>query len=340
MLEDDKSEMRKKLENNQIIEIKTNKVEIFEDILSAYFCSIKVADTNSEKWSTNFKLWQLSQLCLLQVKLQEGIIATAQPLENDFLLEVPAQGKLELGYKNNLSSFTYSLNHLMTNNEPLLYKYGKNAEHIGLRISQELLQTYALKLTNYQSDCQAKIKSNVLYATQESLGLKNYLLFIAHQLSTGRGAVFQSPLIAAEIQNTILSMLILLSNTNQKNLFLENQQKETCLPSYVKVATDYIDAHLREPISLADLASAAEVHASTLIDGFRKYYNISPLAYLRWKRLEAVRRALLDAEPKITSVTDIATRWGFFHLGRFAQYYQKHFGELPSETLKKNRLSL
>ena len=326
--------MSKKLDDNQIIDIKTNKVETFEDILSSYFCSIKVSDTTSEKWSTNFKVWNLSQLFLLKVKLEEGIIATAQPLENDFLLEVPSQGKLELGYKNNFMPFIYNSNHLMTNNEPVLYKYGKNAEHIGLRISQDILQTYALKFTNYQLDCPEKIKSNVLYTTQESLGIKNYLQFIAHQLSTPRRAVFQSPLIAAEIQNTILSMLISLSNNN--NFFLENQQNETCLPSYVKVATDYIDAHLSKPISLADLASITEVHASTLINGFRKHYNISPLAYLKCKRLEAARRDLLDADPKITSVTDIATTWGFFHLSRFAQYYQNHFGELPSETLKKN----
>ena len=337
MNKDDKSKMSKKLDNNQIIDIKTTNVEKFEDILSSYFCSIKVSDTTSEKWSTNFKIWKLSQLFLLQVKLQEGIIATAQPLENDFLLEVPSQGKLEIGYKNKLMPFTYKSNHLMTNNEPLLYKYGENAEHIGIRISQNLLQTYALKLTNYQSDFQDKIQSNVLYTTKESLGIKNYLLFIAHQLSTAGGAVFQSPLIAAEIQNTILSMLISISNNN--NFFLENQQNETCLPSYVKVVTDYIDAHLSEPISLADLASTAKVHASTLTDGFRKYYNISPVAYLKCKRLEAARGDLLDADPKITSVTDIATTWGFFHLSRFAQYYQNHFGELPSETLKKNRFS-
>ncbi len=201
--------MSKKVGNNQIIDIKTTNVEKFEDILSSYFCSIKVSDITSENWSTNFKLWKLSQLFLLQVKLQEGIIATAQPLENDFLLEVPSQGKLEIGYQNNSRSFIYSSNYLMTNNEPLLYKYGKNAEHIGIRIPQNLLQSYALKFTNYQSDFQYKIQSNALFTTQESLSIRNYLLFIAHQINTARGAVFQSPLIAAEIQNTILSMLII-----------------------------------------------------------------------------------------------------------------------------------
>jgi transcriptional regulator GlxA family with amidase domain len=35
-----------------------------------------------------------------------------------------------------------------------------------------------------------------------------------------------------------------------------------------------------------------------------------------------------------TSVTDVATRWGFFHLGRFAQAYGQLYGERPSQTLR------
>lgn len=32
------------------------------------------------------------------------------------------------------------------------------------------------------------------------------------------------------------------------------------------------------------------------------------------------------------SVTDFATKWGFFHLGRFSQQYRQRFGILPSQT--------
>ncbi len=61
------------------------------------------------------------------------------------------------------------------------------------------------------------------------------------------------------------------------------------------------------------------------------------MAYLKQKRLEAARRTLLTAEPLTTSVTEVATQWGFFHLGRFARDYRQLFGELPSETLKQNK---
>jgi len=49
--------------------------------------------------------------------------------------------------------------------------------------------------------------------------------------------------------------------------------------------------------------------------------------------MERARRDLLDADPAQASVTDIAARWGFFHLGRFSQAYRAMYQELPSQTL-------
>ena len=325
--------MKQRINNNQIIKLKTSQTEEFEEVLSSSFCPIDISGTTCKKWSSILKIWKLSQLFLLEAQFPQGVILTAQPFENDFLLEVPFNGQLEIGYQKKLIPFSYNSSYLMTSNETLLYKYRKNSGHISIRIPQNLLQSYALKLINYNSDQPFKIKSRALLTTKESLAVKNYLVFIAHQLNTAGGNIFQSPLIATEIQNTIFSMLISISDNNY--ILLENQKGEICLPRYVRVATDYIHAHLREPISLADLTITTGVHACTLTNGFRNHYNISPLAYVKRKRLEAARSELLDAEPKTTSVTDIATKWGLSHLGRFAQYYRNYCGELPSETLKK-----
>ena len=47
-----------------------------------------------------------------------------------------------------------------------------------------------------------------------------------------------------------------------------------------------------------------------------------------------VRKKLIDTQSHTTKISDIANLWGFWHLGRFASYYQRQFSELPSETLK------
>ena len=64
-----------------------------------------------------------------------------------------------------------------------------------------------------------------------------------------------------------------------------------------------------------------------------------PIAFLRRKRLGDVHRALLMAG-RSTSIREVAVEHGFIELGRFAREYRRHFGELPSTTLRRVRSSL
>lgn len=52
------------------------------------------------------------------------------------------------------------------------------------------------------------------------------------------------------------------------------------------------------------------------------------------------RKALRVADPALESVTALATRWGFWHMGQFTKDYKRLFAELPSETLKKRHARL
>jgi AraC-like DNA-binding protein len=60
---------------------------------------------------------------------------------------------------------------------------------------------------------------------------------------------------------------------------------------------------------------------------------MGPKRYLLLRRMHLARQALRQATPDAASVTDIATQYGFWQLGRFAVEYQSLFGESPSVTL-------
>lgn len=85
--------------------------------------------------------------------------------------------------------------------------------------------------------------------------------------------------------------------------------------------------------TVADLAQAAGVGVRQLQKLFRDELDMSPACYLRNVRLDGVRSDLIDHDGTAT-VSDVAYRWGFNHLGRFAQHYERRFGESPSRTLR------
>lgn len=73
---------------------------------------------------------------------------------------------------------------------------------------------------------------------------------------------------------------------------------------------------------------------------FQDLMGESPRAYFTLRRLNLCKQALTEAKQGVTTVTSIATQYGFYELGRFASAYCRYFGELPSITLRRtNTLS-
>jgi AraC family ethanolamine operon transcriptional activator len=100
----------------------------------------------------------------------------------------------------------------------------------------------------------------------------------------------------------------------------------------VRRADDYMRACSGEPLSLLDLCRELGVSERTLHYAFQQVRGLSPMAYFRALRLNAVRQEL-KAAPDTASVQAIAQCWGFWHPGEFAAAYRRLFGELPSQTL-------
>jgi AraC-like DNA-binding protein len=88
---------------------------------------------------------------------------------------------------------------------------------------------------------------------------------------------------------------------------------------------------------IPELASAIGVSNSTLRICCQEQLGMSPKRYLMLRHMHLARRALRDSAPGMTTVTEIATRYGFWELGRFAVEYGSLFGEPPSATLRRAR---
>jgi AraC-like DNA-binding protein len=144
--------------------------------------------------------------------------------------------------------------------------------------------------------------------------------------------ILSEPMTARSFRDFVTTALLLHQPHNYSERLRRLERSVT--PRDVKRAIDFIDANLDATIGLVEIATAAGVPGRTLIQHFRHFKGTSPIRYLRSARYQKVREALSRAEPE-ESITEIAGRWGFTHMGRFSVDYRQRFGETPSKTLRQ-----
>ena len=83
--------------------------------------------------------------------------------------------------------------------------------------------------------------------------------------------------------------------------------------------------------SVAELCAAYELPRRTVNRAFQTALGMGSATYLRRVHLNDARRALRRRSAHSTTVTDVALEFDFWHLGRFAEQYNKLFGESPHE---------
>jgi AraC family transcriptional regulator len=95
-----------------------------------------------------------------------------------------------------------------------------------------------------------------------------------------------------------------------------------------KCVTDFIEQHLGEDVSLADLAGLVRLSPFHFARAFRQSFELPPHRYLTTRRLDRAKTLL--AEPQL-SVTEIGVQVGFSDTSAFSSTFRKHVGLSPTE---------
>ena len=162
------------------------------------------------------------------------------------------------------------------------------------------------------------------------LSLRNLIFHMVAEIDGKRSPFGGNGLMSRQLENTIMTGLIEGLPHNYSHLL--GRRTGSATPRHLRLAEVYIEEHIDLPLTLEDIASAACTTPRTLQNAFRQFRSTTPLRYLRDARLTRANQDLLKGSPYI-SVTDVATQWGFTHLGRFSQVYKVRFGETPQATL-------
>lgn len=104
-------------------------------------------------------------------------------------------------------------------------------------------------------------------------------------------------------------------------------------PSAVRRANAFIDLNADCAIGLAEIAEAARLSVRGLQAAYHRHGLGTPMRQLKEARLRRVRTQLRAANPGETTVSAVASWWGFTNVGRFAADYRRMFGTTPGQDL-------
>ena len=105
----------------------------------------------------------------------------------------------------------------------------------------------------------------------------------------------------------------------------------------MKKADLFIRVNLHSLITLDDIAAECSTSARNLQIYFRKFRGVTPIAYVRNLRLDAVAEAIRVTDAPIAALTK---QYGFLSATTFASEYKRRFGVTPRKAREDARRRL
>lgn len=276
----------------------------------------------------------MAGVALYRVQYSSNVLINVGPLRDHYLLHVPISGRVRVvcegrtmdilpGSVGIVNPFVgYSLHRL------------DDCVQLTLRIGRAGLEEHLFELLGHAPNGPIAFQSDRAIEFKECSSLVRLIEMIHTDVFEAGGALGDG-YCGIPAEKLLARLLLRQIPSNYTNGLTETHSNAA--PYYVKRAEEFITRNVHQQISMAQLVGAANVSARTLFEGFRNFRGVSPMQYAKNLRLDRVRAELVGIRSGFTnrqSLTEIAGKWGFAHMGNFSKYYKERFGERPSHTMR------
>lgn len=209
-----------------------------------------------------------------------------------------------------------------------IFPQGATLTHIIIPV--KTFDAYADQLQRHDLDDNFRSKNNVNLLPTGMKEIKDYLKELVW-LAVHKPTWLQNPHIEELVKDDFLPLLISQIPTKRNSkCFLKPSRRVKLIAQAEKEML----AHLEKPLSLKQLAQNLGSSSSALSYGFQDLFGLSPMRYLKVRRLNAVRECLKASETEHCTIAILASQFGFYSPSHFTRDYKAMFGELPSQTLQ------
>jgi AraC-like DNA-binding protein len=261
-----------------------------------------------------------------EVRIDPGL------LNSFFLIHLVHSGRSEIHTGGSVMVGSSGMGSVSSPTLGLRMHWSADCAHLVLKVDRTRLERHLSDLLGEAVGRPIEFAPELPMESGAGAGFRRLVDFVSAELDCD-DSLIASPLGVAHIEQSLMTALLTAQPNNYSAALAE--PPSAAAPRHVVRAEAYIRAHADTPITIGALAEAAGVSARTLFEGFRRFRGTTPMAQVKAVRLERAYQELQMSPDQ--NVTDVAVKWGFVHLGRFARIYRRRFGELPSETLRRLR---
>jgi AraC-like DNA-binding protein len=293
------------------------------------FCPHRL-ETLAERHRFDARQHHLRGQCLSLNYIEYGARTLIAPgeLGHFYLLQFPLAGGARIEHGPDRYDSTPRCAAVLNPHLPTRMTWAEGTRQVLVQIDRAALQARAEAL-GLPAPAPATFRGGIELGAGPGAALARLVLWLVAEADAGRpplGAGAGGGLLAQALEEAVIAGLL--------DAAAPLPEARAAPPRHIRAAEAFIAANLDRPLSVAAIAAAAGTGVRALQAGFRAHRGTTPLGRWRELRLEAAR-AELAAGGSGTSVTDVALRWGFDHLGRFAGAYRARFGESPRDTLRR-----